>query len=258
MDVTAVIIAVVIGVPTLYLAWVSYRDRWPQRRLEYLVVTNSRLLPTVLSDTVELTHEGEPVAEPTLVVVRLVNSGDSAVTVGDFNSDLTLTFEGSTEIPYAIVSGQRPADLNPDVRSEANILHVRPLLLNSGDLIEVQCLTEHQPTKVRLGGRVREVDFEQRFALPYPPGSGDEGAMIGFDIFMWWVLIPGGLLAIGIAVAADSSNSIGARLGALGGALLSALWLYPLRVRQLVERRRLWRPEEALPRGFWRRYLGLD
>lgn len=252
MDWTAIVIAAVIGLPGLYFGWVGYRDRLPKRRIEYVVVTNYGLVPQVIAESVKLLHGEVTVDEPALVVVRMVNAGNSAITEDDFSGSMVLTFENVTEVPYAIVSGHRPADLAPRFEAQGNELKVAPLLLNPGDLIEFQCLTSHRPGSIRLGGRIRDVEFERRSGLPYPPGSGEEGEMIGFDRFMWWLVVPAMILGVGALVAADSTNSPGVRIAALAGALFVALGLYPVRVRQLVRRRRLWRPQELPPGRFWR------
>jgi hypothetical protein len=114
-------------------------------------------------------------------------------------------------------------------------------LLNAGDFIEFQVLTAGYATQVVIGGRISDVIPQRRAALPYPPGSGREGEMLGFDKFMWWVP-PYLIAALFIGVVAASPN--GAAVKASWLAVIAVIFgvLYPMRVRYLVKRRRAWRP----------------
>lgn len=79
MDSAATYIAAFVGIATLYYAYLAYRDRRPSRRLQFVVTTNSLVLPTALADSLHLHHGDQEIADPALVIVRLVSTGDSAV-----------------------------------------------------------------------------------------------------------------------------------------------------------------------------------
>lgn len=256
-DWAAVVIAAVVGVPGLILAFLTYRDRWPKKRIEYLVLPGYSLLPDAVPDSLTVAHSGKPVNAPTLINIRIVNSGDAAIPAEDFAEDLTLTLEGVDEIAYATSTAARPPGMRPQVGHDGTTVTIAPLLLNSEDLIQLQVLTSGKPKTIKLEARITDVRVERIRELPYPPGSGTEGEMIGFDAFMWWVFAPSiGLLA-GAAVVFSSGNSDLARLVAGAATVILVFWLYPLRVNQLIRRRRLWRPDELPQYARWKRFWGM-
>jgi hypothetical protein len=108
-------------------------------------------------------------------------------------------------------------------------------------MLELQVLSAGRPDGVSVGGRVAGLAIVEREALPYPPGSGSEGEMLGFDRFMWFVPVPAVIIFVGVygALLAEVSN-VGRVFVALGAALVLAA--YFIQAAYLVRRRRRWRP----------------
>jgi hypothetical protein len=125
--------------------------------------------------------------------------------------------------------------------SAGNQIHIEPLLLNPGDFIEVQALAAGQPSHVSVDGRITDVLPKRRTSLPYSPGSGPEGQMVGMDKFMWSVpvLCLAALCYISISAAALSTT---ATIAWAVAATVFFFVIYPMQLRRLVRRRRNWRP----------------
>lgn len=242
MDAAGTWMAVAIGLGTLFLGYLAYRDRRPRTRLEFVVTTNSDLLPEEMPDDLHVVHHGVQLADPSLLIVCLVNAGDNPIPPEAFETDLVITLEGVEEIASANCTAARPSDLRPDLEIDGNAVHIKPTLINAEDLIELQIFTAGQASKVDLGGRVADLTIEKRENLPNPPGSGPQGELKGLiDYLSWYLIIPGSILVIGIGVALDSDNSTAVRVitGVAGG--VAALILYPTWLNSIFRRSALWR-----------------
>jgi hypothetical protein len=119
---------------------------------------------------------------------------------------------------------------------------IGPKLINRGDMIELQLLSAGQAPQPLVGGRVANLEITVRRGLPYPPGSGPEGEMLGFDRFVWYVFMPAGVAGAGVVIGLAGNVSSTARVLILIATAFGVGVLYPLRLRYLVRRRRLWRP----------------
>ncbi len=245
MDVASLALAAAVGCVGIILAYLTWRDRRGRAQLQYVVTTRSRLVPEGWGESLEVVHEKERVENPGLVITRIVHTGDRAIEANDFDTDLTMKLVGAGEIASVNQTGQRPADLAPDLGIDGDTVYVRPTLINPGDMMELQVLASGLPERVELGGRLSEVTFQQLPRLPYPPGGGPEGELLGFDKFMAWVLPIS--LAVGTAVvfAFNEESSTAARIAVPLGALLVGCVIYPWRERWLIKRRAMWTPERS-------------
>lgn len=225
----------------LVVAWATYRSQSEQRGIEYLVLSNQRLVSPRVAGDLEVSFRGQVVEAPALTVLRMVSTGDRAIAAAAFEGPLVVTLAGARRVVSASVSAMRPRDLPVVLSSEGDAVHVDPLLLNPGDFLEIQALTEGQPEHVRVSGRIADVKPRRRTQLPYPPGSGLEGEMTGFDKFMW--IVPEVLVAaclLAVIVVADLSAT--ARVAWVVVVAVVFGIIYPVQVRRLVRRRRNWRP----------------
>lgn len=242
----ATYIAAVVGIVTLYYAYLAYRDRRPSRRLQFVVTTNSLVLPTALADTLHLHHGDQEIVEPALVIIRLVSTGDSAVPRGAFESDLTVSPEGAREIAYVACTGRRPPNLDVQIERADKVVRVKPFLMNPGDMFQLHLVVSGRPDNVAVEGRIEELKIEELPHLPYPPGTGPEGELQGpVDHFMMRILPPVLALVLGGTLAVDPEGTISVPVQAGAGiaALVFAFWLYPARIKFLINRRAMWKPQ---------------
>lgn len=223
------------------IAWLTYRSQSSKRSLEYLVVSSQRLVNPRVAAELAVSFHGVSVNDPSLTVIRLVSTGDRGIPADSFDTPLGLIMRGAVRVVSGSVSARRPDSLPVVLRIDGNRLVIEPLLLNPGDFIEVQALTEGQPDDIIVDARIADVSPRRRAQLPYPPGSGPEGRMIGMDKFMWTV--PEAFLAaITISAILISNFSTAAKAAWVLTVLIGAAVIYPLLVRRLVRRRQAWRP----------------
>lgn len=235
-----------VGVATLYYAFLAYRDRRPSRRLQFAVTTNSLVLPTALADTLHLHHGDQEIANPALVIIRLVNTGDSAIPKDAFESDLTISLEGSHEIAYVACTGRRPPGLDVQIEHSAAIARIKPFLMNPEDMLQLHLVVSGRPDDVVVEGRIAELKIEELPHLPYPPGTGPEGELRGpIDHFMMRFALPILILVFGgmFAIDPEGTNSVPVQIGSAVAALAFAFWLYPARIKFLIRQRAMWKPE---------------
>jgi hypothetical protein len=232
-----------VALPTLYFAYLTYRDRLPRKRLQFVVTTNSVVLPAALAESLHLLHNQEEVPDPALIIIRLVCTGDKAITTDDYESDIKITLSGSKGIANATCTGRRPAGLEPGIDVDGTVARIKPLLLNPEDMLQLHLLAAGKPDSVSIEGRVADLAIEQLQELPYPPGGGPEGELNAVDFFIWWIVSPALILFLGGVLAFDSNASTAIRIIAPIAAALFGLILYPRRVKFLINRRAMWRPE---------------
>jgi len=235
-------VAAAVGLAALVVAYLTYRSQRGKLRFEYLLTTNTRLLPGRLADELRVSHNDTPVEGPSLSIVRMVNSGDRAIERGAFETHLIVQFEGAQRLASANWNAARPADLQPQMTIDGDLVRIEPTLLNPGDMLELQVLSAGQAREVSVSGRIANLKISRRARLPYPPGTGPEGEMEVGDKFVWAVVTPAGILSIGALTAFDPDHSLLERVLILAAAAILAGVLYPVVVRHLVLRRRLWRP----------------
>ena len=227
-------VALAIGV----LAYLSQRNK---KKLEWMVTTNAELLPGEVAHHLEVSHAGNAIADPSLVVVRMVSMGNRAINPQDFETDLILKLDGADSIANAACTGMRPGDLGVQLEVEGTDVHIRPTLLNPGDMVQLHVVTSGAPDSVEVAGRIADLDLDERDRLPYPPGSGDEGEMNSIDRFVWYVITPALILGVGVWVAIAVAKT-GLAWTAILAAAAVACWLDAKYTAFLVERRRRWKP----------------
>ena len=232
-----------VGATALVVAYLTYRSQRGKTRLEFVVVINTSVAVIPASASLAVTYNGKIIPAAAVTVIRLVNTGDKAIRAEDFTSDLVMLLDNVNEVVTATVTKTRPMDLEPHLDINGAGVAVAPLLINSGDMIELQLLTSGLASSVRAEGRIANLSrISQRKGLPYPPGSGPEGEMLGFDKFMWFVFMPigiGGLIIVGIIFA---KLALTTKVITLFVVAVLAFVLYPMQIKYLVERRRMWRP----------------
>lgn len=129
------------------------------------------------------------------------------------------------------------------IEVDGDRVRMKPALINPEDMLELQVVCNGRASQISLAGRVADLKVKQRKQLPYPPGSGEEGEMVAFDRFMWFVFAPAFVVAVGVWLAffRDEVTSTARLLTLLATAIIVGL-VYPMYVRHLVRRRRIWRP----------------
>jgi hypothetical protein len=232
--------SVLVGVAILVVGYITYRNLHGKTRLEYVVVSNARVVPSQIAAKLDVIYGGARVADASVAIIRLVNTGDKAILAEHFSSPLGIRLDGVNEVVAAMATKTRPADLHPLLSVKTSSVLIAPLLINPGDLIQLQLLSSGLPSGVTVEGRIANVGAVLQRGLPYAPGSGPEGELRGFDTFMWYVA-PMLLGVVVIYLILTTSMTPIARVAAVVVVLLLSL-LLNMYLRFLDRRRGLWRP----------------
>ncbi|WP_216205500.1 hypothetical protein [Amycolatopsis aidingensis] len=197
MDELARWLAPVIGLASFALTIYIYKRQKKGKSLEYFVSTNSTLIKGK-EFRLEVRFNSISVTDPTLVVFRLACSGRLPIEKSDFEQPLIIKFPGAIDILSVEISKRAPENLVVDTTIDAQGVAVAPLLLNHGDLIEFQVLTEGKPTNVEIDSRISGLSKVRQIPRPYPPGTGPGGDLARGDRVVYGSFLA---LFIGIGLA---------------------------------------------------------
>lgn len=110
----------------------------------------------------EVLFKGETIDQVESLTLRFENSGDVPIEIGDYDGDIVIKFAEATSILSTALSGVTPESLTPGISSDANVLSVRPLLLNPGDQFLVSLFASGEPSAPEIIARIKGI---QRVSL---------------------------------------------------------------------------------------------
>jgi hypothetical protein len=230
-----------LGVVGVMVAYLAYRSQRGRRRLEYLVIGSFTVVPPQLSTALSVTYNRARISDAAVAILRLVNTGDRAILAAQFEASLTVRAEGSKKVVAAVPSRTRPQGLNPILSIETDGVAIAPMLLNPGDMIELQIITSGPPSRVTVSGRIADAVILQRASLPYAPGIGSEGQLTPADKLIWNVLTPVLLVGAFSGLILSTPLALAAKLSLTGGVIALSLLAGPGASRFFDRRRAMWR-----------------
>lgn len=173
----------VIGVVLAVVAWVRpYRSKM----LAWDVISNTPIaaVPTGAGHELEITYSGRPVKSAHLLVVRLQNTGREAVEVDDYAQLVRFEFSDRSELLTHNVVGES-APLDPTFRVDTQHprrVELNPLLLNPGDWLDVQFVTDGPGAVPSATTRIANQTRELRRGLPQK--ANDPSAAMQMAVIM--------------------------------------------------------------------------
>lgn len=241
---TDLVATLVLGIAAIIVAILIYRWQRENKRLEYLVVNNQRVVPEELNAFLKVSYKDKSVINATVITLRVLNAGNKEITKDDFETPLTIKFLGASHIVSALTTQTRPSSLSPALNLKDNEIIMKPLLINKGELIELQLLTSGRAHEVVIDGRISGLKIIERKDFPYPPGSGKEGELLGFDKFMWYFFGPVPLSIIALFIMITNPSAFSGFVTALIATLLLIyiIFINPWLIRRLIDRRKQWTP----------------
>jgi hypothetical protein len=105
------VIAILISVATAaYFYWIGR----PQKELSYEIVSNTSLVPAQAQGdpNLQIVYKGIVAPEAHLLIIRVWNSGNTPITIGDFAQPIIIT-TGETELLSTAIVEQKPPNLIP-------------------------------------------------------------------------------------------------------------------------------------------------
>lgn len=140
-----VIIAILSLLAVIILGVIQIRStQKPKKEIKcfHLASTPLFTVDNRYKDDLSISYKGEKIDDATSVILRVDNSGQSAVKVDDFTRPITFQFAQDAKIINAVISDQKPSNINANISYEGNtnVIELTPLLMNSGDSIEISAL----------------------------------------------------------------------------------------------------------------------
>jgi hypothetical protein len=233
-------LGVAIAILSLVVAYIAYKAQRAKLSLEYIVLSNYRILPKPEPSNLQVIHNHTVVPDAHLTVIRLVNTGDKAFTPSDFHSSLNIKLDGVRKVMAADVTFTRPANLRVALTVTDDAVSIAPTLINPGDLVQIQFITS-STASISIDGRVANLsEVKQRMELPYPPGTGPEGEIVSFEKVIWYAIAPAIIASTVSLIAFTSSFTLAAKISLAASISIALVAIYLMQVNFLVKRRRRW------------------
>ena len=227
---------------TLLLAVLGEIRRVPLTRVESLVVQSRRLLTIPDEATVEVTIDGRKVQGASITIVRLTNTGKTALSSDSWESPLEIELPNG-ELISARQIAARPTGLRVSIEALPDRARIAPFLFNPGDIFDIQLVCENLTTDPVAHARIKDVKgIKRRRRAVYNPGNGPDGMLDTSSKVVYFAIFPAMFLFLGMVFLFAPSEP-GVKL--IGGALVAGLLILQFTfLRWAVRRSRRWRPEE--------------
>ncbi|MBM7846284.1 hypothetical protein [Herpetosiphon giganteus] len=130
-----VVVAIVLP---LVLYWISIKGK----EISYEIVANTPLLSVKeIPDTrLQLSFDGQEVNDVSLVILKVINTGDEPIVVADYQRPMEFAFGSDADILSAEVLSTVPAGIPISITHSSETLSLLPTLLNEDDSIAVRVL----------------------------------------------------------------------------------------------------------------------
>lgn len=166
----AIMVSIVLWLLNQRRKQLSYRVLWQ----DTLVRARSQM-----RDRMDILFDGKSIEDAGLLIVQILNSGHLPISPGDYHSRLTISAGPGAKVVFADVTATTPGDLEARCRTadgeKRNLIEainesevvLAPILLNEGDSVTVQVLTQKMRGGVKVSGHINGV----RKVAPYRPSS---------------------------------------------------------------------------------------
>jgi len=211
-------------------------------RVQGVVVYRQRLLTVPDQTSVEVVIDGRIVRNATVVVMRLTNTGKTALPSEDWESTLDIEMTSGSVISARQVAA-KPTGLRVAMNVLPDRVRIQPFLFNPGDIFDVQVVCENLQASPVPHTRIKNVAGIQVRRTPvYNPGNGLDGELDRSNKVFYFAIFPLmilGLLIFGLAAPSEE----GVKPIAISSAIGMSLFLFGF-LRWSVKRSRRWRPVE--------------
>ena len=133
-----------------------YENTSNELKVEW-VSTDSLVSNTARASDLQVLFEGEEVNNPKLVRFQVKNSGTEPISKSDFDTPLQLEFDSGVTLLKASVSASVPNFLPAKISITNHTLELKPLLLNSGDTLNISLILSGDIENVEVLGRIARV-----------------------------------------------------------------------------------------------------
>jgi hypothetical protein len=162
ISLVALIAAIIIGIFQIKLA-----ER-PKKSIKCMTVSKASLVKfdDRFKDQLQVCFQGKDIKDATSIILRVHNSGKLAITPNDFIRPISFIFASSSEIINAEILKVKPTNLGAKLLVVKNGIELQPLLMNSGDTIEISTIISSFNNNLTVDGRiidVKTIKLEEEF-----------------------------------------------------------------------------------------------
>ncbi len=128
-----------LGIGIAVLIYLLQRNK---KSLSYQIVSEAPLLSVRegLERNIKILFGEKPVPNVHLVVLRILNDGNTPILANDFQNNLRFSFGKNTSVLSVETLETAPKTFKPEVVIESNCVVFQPTLWNNGDMIAIQLL----------------------------------------------------------------------------------------------------------------------
>ncbi len=167
-------IGAAIGVIAVFISVYIFTAQRSKKSLSYDILTSTELLSIKkeIQGKVQILFENKPVENVYHVVLKIVNDGSLPVNGTLFERPLSFSFHEKTTILSADVAESHPSTLHPELTIEKNHVILKPLLLNSGDNIQISLLLAQHNGLINVDARIEGInEVRKGIKVPLKPAA---------------------------------------------------------------------------------------
>lgn len=162
---------------TVIVAVLIYQRQKRIKTLDWTPITNVPLLDTraTVANEFNVYWRNTKVSSPRILILRIQNTGREAIRSQDFEGNIHISFETTARVLLALISDTSPNLPRPSLiqvmpdEGRTNNLDVEPLLLNSGEWFDIQCLIDGSASypciECRFADQTREMKRGRDWAI---------------------------------------------------------------------------------------------
>ncbi|MBN8657157.1 MAG: hypothetical protein J0M11_15590 [Anaerolineae bacterium] len=146
----------ILGLIAVIVTIVIFLLQRTKKSLAYEIVASTPLLAVSneVKGKVQILFEGIPVQNVHLLIINIVNDGNTGITSSDFEKPITINLDENAKILSAEIIKTSPENLKPNIIVSETSITINPLLLNAGDVISLRFLIAQYNNVLNLEARI--------------------------------------------------------------------------------------------------------
>lgn len=127
-----------------------------RKSLVFDIVTVTKLLPPLehMDHDIQVLYKGEIVSDVWLVIITLINDGNSPIIAADYVSPISIDVGQQARILNSEIMEIKPKGIVVNLNSGRNSVNIEPLLLNAADSVQLKILATGLKVMPEVSGRI--------------------------------------------------------------------------------------------------------
>nr|WP_321239338.1 hypothetical protein [uncultured Tolumonas sp.] len=130
--------------------------------LSFEMLSQLNLSPSIEGDVslsdIKVSIAGKNIESPYVSYIKIENKSRSSISKSDYESPLIIEVSKDQKIIRSSIVDKQPGDIDTEIKYDANKITLSPSLLNPGDNMFIQILTENGTPKLTVHGRINGVN----------------------------------------------------------------------------------------------------